>query len=86
MMACVIFISLGLAITAWYFASKASAQASLGVCPKISNATVGPITGNMDLASGCACVELRMPGYVTNVGEVLREDRGTLVRLISDII
>jgi hypothetical protein len=83
-MFCAIFFCLGLAITTWYFASRTAAEGSVGVCPGISNATVGPITGNMDVASGCACVELRMPGYVANVGEVLREDRGSLWRLISD--
>jgi len=82
----VILLSLGLAITAWYFASKASAEGSVGVCPGISNATVGPITGNAHVASGCTCVELRMPGYVANVGEVLREDKGTFWRLLYDVI
>jgi len=85
-MFCVIFVSLGLAITTWYFASRASAEGSVGVCPRISNATVGPITGNADVASGCTCVELRMPGYVANVGEVLREDAGVLSRLIFDVV
>jgi hypothetical protein len=84
-MACVILGSLGLAITAWYFASKASAEGSVGVCPQISNATMGPIKGNVNVARGCTCVEIRMPGYVANVGEVLREDEGTLSRLIFDI-
>lgn len=84
-MACVILGSLGLAITAWYFASKASAEGSVGVCPQISNATMGPIKGNANVARGCTCVEIRMPGYVANVGEVLREDEGTLSRLIFDI-
>jgi len=83
-MFCAIFICLGLAITTWYFAIRTAAEGSVGVCPGISNATVGPIRGNMDVASGCACVELRMPGYVANVGEVLREDRGSIWRLISD--
>ena len=82
----VIFLSLGLAITAWYLASKASAQGSVGECPGISNATVGPITGTAAVASGCACVELRMPGYVVDVGEVLREDGGALGRLIFDVV
>jgi len=85
-MGCVILFSLGLAITAWYFASKASAEGSVGVCPGISNTTIGPITGNADLASACTCVELRMPGYVANVKEVLREDEGTLWRLLYDVI
>jgi hypothetical protein len=82
----VIFISLGLAITAWYLASKASAEGSVGVCPGISNTTVGPIKGTAGIASGCTCVELRMPGYVANVGEVLREDGGALGRLIFDVV
>lgn len=84
-MFCVVLGSLGLAITAWYFASKTSAQGSVGVCPLISNATVGRIKGNATVAKGCTCVEIRMPGYVANVGEVLREDEGTLSRLIFDI-
>jgi hypothetical protein len=85
-MFCVILISLGLAITAWYFASKSSAEGSVGVCPGISNATVGPITGNADIANGCTCVEIRMPSYVVNVTEVLSEDKGVLWRLIYDVI
>jgi hypothetical protein len=47
----VIYISFGLAITAWYLASRASAEGSMGVCPGTSDATVGPITVTADVAS-----------------------------------
>jgi len=82
----VILGSLGLAILAWYSASTGSAEGSVGVCPSLRNSTVGPIKGSNALSANCTCVELRMPGQVTSISEVIQEDSQQLGRLIFDLI
>jgi len=82
----VIFISLALAIASWVYTSNSSANGSVGVCPSINNSTIGPIPGSDALAANCTCVELRMPGHVSSVSGVLREDSRSAARLIFDLI